>query len=216
MMPDRAALRGELELGRQSADRIPGPRYVQGHRAAKKMVGRQWAEHQVRIGDGGLCPAAIAGRPGIGASADRADAQNAPGVGEGDRAAPRADGVDIEHWDAQGIAAHAGLRADVGLVVDQRDVGRGPAHVKTDDLMITSLGGDVLRADYTTGWTGENAAHCAPTRLDGANTPTVGLHDAQALASQRFLETGKVAVHDRRDVGIDRCRARALELTELG
>ena len=68
------------------------------------------AEHEVGVGDGRLEPAAaVAGRPGIGAGALRADAQRAAAVAPGDRAAACADGLQVDGRQADRKAVELAL-----------------------------------------------------------------------------------------------------------
>ena len=63
------------------------------------------AEHDQRVGQRRLAAAAaVAGRPGIGARALRADLEHAAELHRGDAAAARADGLDVDGVGAQRMA----------------------------------------------------------------------------------------------------------------
>ena len=92
-------------------------------RLASEMVGRGAA-------------AAVGDRAGLGAGALGADLEQAGGVDAGDRAAAGADGADVDHRhvDRHGVF-ELDLVGDRGrAVADQRDVGRGAAHVVGDEV----------------------------------------------------------------------------------
>ena len=183
---------------------------VQLHRATQKVIGRQPAQDQVGVGDGGKGGPTIAGGPRVCAGAGGADTQRPTRIDGRNRAAARADRVDVENGDAQGVAPHHRLGGGAQLSVAKRDIGGCAAHVKGDDLVKFGLTCDCLCADHTTGRAGEDAADRAATRLGRANAPAVRLHDAQVVPLQRPLQPGQVAVHDRGDVSVDRRRAGAL------
>ena len=87
------AERGSQRVDRRRADSVGVERQL----AAKEVVGIEYAERHIGVGDGGLCAAtAVAGRPGLGAGALRPDLQHAGGVDPGDRAAARADRRDVD------------------------------------------------------------------------------------------------------------------------
>ena len=94
------------------------------------------AEQQIGVGDGRLgAAAAVADRAGIGAGAFRADLDQARGIDARDRAAAGADRMHRHH---RHVDRHRifdlDLVGDGGLgVEDQRDVGRGAAHVVGDE-----------------------------------------------------------------------------------
>ena len=102
--PQAAASRGRLRLPGQVLHPRPGAVQVERHPPAQKVAGVQAAQHQVGVGDGDLVGlvAPIADRAGVGAGALGTDAQRAARVQPGDRAAARADGVDVDDGQAQG------------------------------------------------------------------------------------------------------------------
>ena len=171
--PERARHRGVGDLhdpeggrddiaaraGRRSArDRAGRGVDVEVELAAEEGIGAEPAEHEVRVGDGRLlAAAAVGGRSGLGAGADRADAQRAAGVDPGDGAATGADLGQLDDRRANGIArparrARAWLRdrPDVVLLgdlrrpaADQADLGGGAAHVERDGVGQAEVRGEV-------------------------------------------------------------------------
>ena len=77
--------------------------------AAEKTRGLQAAEKKIGVGDGGLSAAAVADGAGIGSGGFGADAENAGGVEAGERASAGANGVNVEHGDADGQAGDLGV-----------------------------------------------------------------------------------------------------------
>ena len=78
--------------------------------AAQEMLGVQAAEHHLRIGHRRLLAAlGVAGRTGQGARRARPDAERAARIDIGDRAAARADRVDVDHRHQHGEAGDLGV-----------------------------------------------------------------------------------------------------------
>ena len=96
-----------VQGSRQALGQPPGrgPR-VQAHLAAQEVVRVQVAQHQVRVGDGGL-PAseAVADGPGVGPRALRADLDQSQVVDAGDAAAAGPDLDEVDGGDSNGVAA---------------------------------------------------------------------------------------------------------------
>ena len=89
---------------------------VERHLAAEQ-VRRNAAEHEVGVGDGGLLAAgAVTDRARAAAPALSGPTVSVPSVGDArDRAAARADRVDVDHRHVQRPGADATLRRDLGL-----------------------------------------------------------------------------------------------------
>src|SRR5262249_59685459 len=106
-----------------------------GGGAAEKIVWVEMAAHDAGGGHGGpRAAASIAGGAGIGAGALGADIEKAAAVDPGDRAAARRNRGHVErrHVDlAAGDFAFGGLKRNAAL--DEGDVGRGAAHVESDE-----------------------------------------------------------------------------------
>ena len=97
--------------------------------------------------------AAVAGRAGLRARALRADAQEAAGVDPGDRAAARADRLDVDQ-------RHRGRDAPFDLVLgrvallavdEDADVGARAAHVEREHVRLAERGRDVLGRGHAAG-----------------------------------------------------------------
>src|SRR6202051_401156 len=90
---------------------------IEGEVSAEKSFGLQAAEQKVGVGDGGLGAASVADGARIGTGGFRADAQDAAGIEAGERASAGADGVDIEHGDADGESGDLGVGGGGGGAV---------------------------------------------------------------------------------------------------
>ena len=110
--PDAAVLDRQAErLGELRLDRLARQRAVERDRAAGERAGPQAPEHELRVGDGRLLAAQpVGGGTGPRAGALRADMQQARIVDPGDRAAARADGVDLDRRRRQVIAVDRSAR----------------------------------------------------------------------------------------------------------
>jgi hypothetical protein len=82
-----------------------------------------------------------------------------------------------------------------------RDIGRGAAHVETDDLADARLLRRARRADDATGRTGENRV--LAVKLLCIGQPTGRLHELQLHAWQLRSDLIHVAAQDRRQIRID-------------
>src|SRR3954447_23530717 len=111
-------------------------RSVELHTAAEEILRIDVAEHQVSVRHRRSSAAEpVAGRTGLGAGTLRADMQHPASVHPGDRAAPGADGADVNHrhldrytpFDLEG-GGETLLAAD-----HRRDIGGGAAHVDGDE-----------------------------------------------------------------------------------
>jgi hypothetical protein len=116
----------------ERADRALGGLASSATPPASGVCGVEQAEHEVRVGDRRLgARRAVAGGPRLGARRARSDAQSAARVAPGDRAAPGADRVDVDHRQRErppADLASAGLAHAAAL--DDADVARGAAHVE--------------------------------------------------------------------------------------
>ena len=101
-------------------------------------MGRDTAEHHVRIGDGGVLAFAITCGAGISAGALGTHAQQSAFIHTRDRAPARTHGVDIEHGDAHGKAIDVRFGGHAELAVPKADVGRGAAHVESEGALETA------------------------------------------------------------------------------
>ena len=103
--------------------------------STKKTGGLEATEKKIGVGDGGLGAAAVADGTGIGSGGFGADAENAGGVEAGEGASAGADGVDVEHGNADGEAGDLGVGGGVDFAFDEGNVGGGASHVEGDDAV---------------------------------------------------------------------------------
>src|SRR3989442_15550569 len=103
----------------------------------EERVGIQASQEEVGVGDRRLLAAAAVGDgPGLGTRALRSHLEDPRARHARDRAAARADGVDVDHRHADGEAvAHFLVRAHRGRAADDHaDVEAGAAHVARDHV----------------------------------------------------------------------------------
>src|SRR5260370_11468038 len=103
------------------------------------MAGVEGWQHNIGVGYGRLDIAlAVTDRTGIRACAAWPHLQKPTIVDIGDRAATGADGMDIKHRRLDRIAVHDRLRGQPRLAaLEQRNVGRGTAHVGRNEVWAT-------------------------------------------------------------------------------
>ena len=123
--------------------------------------------------------------------------------------------MDLDHGDADGVAAEVGGGGLLDAGGAQRNVGGGSAHVQGDDVGVAGLDAGVKRADDSAGGSAEDGANGLFSGEAGGDAAPGGLHDAEAATEDRF-QLGEVAGHDGADVGVDDHGAGALVLAELG
>ena len=153
---------------------------IESEVAAEKTRGLQAAEKKIGVGDGGLRAASVADGAGIGAGGFGADAQNAGGIEAGERASAGADGVNVEHGDADGKADDLGVGGGGDGAFDERDVGGGASHVEGDDAIEAAGAGGGGGADYASGGPGEHGAHGFAGGGGERGDAAAGLHDEDA------------------------------------
>ncbi len=215
----RARRHLEVELARQARDRVVRRVAVERQLARQRRVLEQPAEQEVGVGHGRLAPAAsVAGGAGIGARRGRPHAQRAAGVAPGDRAAARADGVDVERRQRQRTS---GDRALGGLgdlaAVDQADVAGGPAHVEAQHARLVGELGQRQRAGDAAGRAGQHGERGVCGGLSGLGEAAGGLHDLRLGQPERAgvaRERPQVGGEQRRERGVERRGGRALVLAE--
>ena len=167
------------------------------------------------IGDGGAFPDAVAGRAGDGAAAFWAHAQAAAGIDPGNRSAAGADGVNIEHRDAHGVAIDAGFGGEAGRLPGQGDVRRGPAHIESEGSIETAETRHFDRADDSAGRAGEDGADGVFTGFAGGKQSAVRLHNCYGVL-RTALQLAEVAIHQRAGIGVDDGGGSPFEFAELG
>ena len=186
------------------------------------------AEHEIGVGDGRpRAAAAVAGRARHGFGARRPDAQRAAVVDPGDRAAARADGVDVD--DRQGGSGS-------GRSWQLRVVSGRPLRIRLMSVLVPPMSMVMMLpaptrpakcAPATTPPAGPDRTVCTGLRARGLqrHQPAGGLHhhdrlvapDAEAglAVAQPRPKRAEVAGHDRRQEGVEHRRAGPLELAEL-
>ncbi len=205
--PDRAG---------QPRDGGPAPPGIDLHLPAQEELRVQAAEAEIGVGHGREVSLAVAGRSGVRAGALRTDAERAAPVRVGDRSAAGADRVDVDDGQPDGEFPDPALVGPADGPLDERDVGRGPAHVEADDVGEAGRPAEDPGSDDPPGRPGKGG----PDRLDPGpgrrDVAFVRLHDPQLRPSDAAIELAEVAVHDGHEVGVDGRRRRPLELAVLG
>jgi hypothetical protein len=102
-----------------------------GTKHLRKLVDRDPAEQDIRIGDRERATLAIAGGTGTGTGGLRPDLVALVLVLQ-DRSATGSDGMDLHHRSAQSYAGDLGVIAAFVLTAPRRDVRRCAAHVEAD------------------------------------------------------------------------------------
>ena len=219
------ALRGlhqpKAELLRQLADRLLREILVDRHAAAEQIARVERLQHDIGVGDGRLGIAfAVADRTGIGAGAARTHLQEPATVDIGNRAAAGTDGMNVEHRRLDRVAVHDRFGGEPRLAgLQQRDVGRGAAHVEGDEVGQTGRAADGLRADHAGGRAGQHGAHRHVGGRLEADDAAVRLsemrRDRHAERGQARRKAIDVALHHRAEIGIHHRGREPLEFTEL-
>ena len=192
-MPAAASFHAHAErAGDLLADRCGRGGKVELHAAAEKIVGRENAEHQIGVGDGGeLAAAAVADRTGHGAGAVRSDPQQA-GLDAGDRAAAGADGANVDHRGVEVKAADLVGAGDERHAVDhQSDVETRAAHVGGDDVVVADLLRQLQRAHDAAGRAARHQQYRLARRFACRDDAAGGIEHVElaakaALAQQAF------------------------------
>ena len=180
-------------------------------------------QQEIGVGDRGLRPAApVADRPGIGARALRPHLQDSRRAHPRDRAAARADRVDVDHGHAHGQAvAHLLVCAQRGpATADDADVEARPAHVAGDDVLVPGRQRRVGGGLHAGGGSRHERAHGVARRDVDRHGAAIALHDEELVPVPLRREIGRelaqVAVDDRLHERIDRRGGPPLELAVLG
>ena len=123
-------------FGNPAADGLPGGGEIEVDRSPGVGPGSESPEHQLRIGDRRLrATQAVAGRAGIGAGPVRTHEQQARGVDSGDRAAARADRVNVHRRGGYVVAGDLQIVADRYLSRrHQQHVAGRPANLHRDQV----------------------------------------------------------------------------------
>ena len=181
---------------------------------------RQSPEQEIRIGDRRLRAAiAVARRPGHGPGALGTDAQRSTCVPPDDRAASRADGVDVDHRQPDREAADAPLeRALRPAADDQRHVGRRAPHVECDRVLDPRALRDKPRSNGpAAGPETSTRAGCAAASSASTTPPDDRITSGSGSPAARHdSERAEVPAAGWPEVGVGRNRRGSLVLAELG
>ena len=176
--------------------------------AAEKVIRAQIAQNQIGVGHGWRrAAAAIANGSGIGAGACRPDLQHAAFIDDGDAAAARADGANIEHGKGHRVAAHRSFCRETHLaVLDERNVEARAAHVHGDEILMTgSRAAENPRHRPARRSRQKRATGKARSHL-GRHHAAVGLHDQQSAVKPGALQTRRQSVRDNGSESVRRRR----------
>ena len=165
-----------------------------------KVKGLHLADHEVGVGHSQRAAAPVAGGPGVGACALRADAK-ALAIKLQERAAAGGYGMNAHHRRTHAHPGHLRLKLALELARVVRHIGGGAAHVKADDLVHARNGGCTGHADNAAGGPAQNGVFalkrmciCQPAR---------GLHEIQLHARHLGGHLFNITAQDGRQVGID-------------
>ena len=223
---------GEIE-GRpdRAADRLDRPLRGKPDRSTRELRRIDAPEHDVGVRHRRpLAAPVVAGGAGVGPRARRADVEASHFVHPRD--GPPA-GPDLDHLD--GRNAHreaASLEVPVGashlegagrlrlVSVDEADLGRRPAHVEGDRVLVAALARDLGGEDRAAGRPGLDEPDREAGRVAEGGEPAAGGHEEErapeAKRPELGLEAGEVARHPGLDIGVRAGRGLALVLPDLG
>ena len=183
--------------------------------AQKPPIRTQPAQQKLSVGGGRFRPSArVAGRSGVGARRLRTDAEHLPLVDVGDRAAARADRVDVDHGDHRLVVADLGVKQMAHPQLPTRghaDVGGGSADVERDHVVEARQAPRPDAADQPRHRPRhQQVDRPQRRRLDRRHTAG-GLHELdavlEAVVSQGLVEPRHVPRDLRSDVRVQRdCR----------
>src|ERR1700733_12453024 len=128
------------------------------HFAADQLISRDAAQHDVRVGNGGLLTNSVTGRARIGARALRADAQQPTFVHSRDRSAAGAHGMDVEHGNAHRETVDGGFHGFARLAIAQAYVGGRSPHVEAEDARESRQARGFERSHYSAGRSGKHGS----------------------------------------------------------
>ena len=180
-MPAAASTPRQIQRCGDAIDRGFRRRAVERTLAAHEGRGIEIAEHDIGVGDG-RCHAAIAvaGRARHRARAFRPDAQRAAGIDAGDRAAAGRDARDVEAAQRDALAGEHAVGGQRGLPVrDQRDVGRGAAHVERHEIGNAEQIGAAPAARHAAGRSRQHRARGQPRGFLDRRHAAMRQHDEQ-------------------------------------
>ena len=158
------------------------------------------AQEDITVGHRQRTAAAVTGWPRVGPGRVRADSHPLA-IEVQDRATAGSDGMDMHHRCPQTHTGNLGLVAAFIFALVMRDVGRGPAHIETDEPVDPGLGASADGADDAPGRAGEDAVPAL--KGPGIGQPAAGLHEKQPGITQFRRYPIDILPQDRRQIGID-------------
>ena len=228
-LDDAVGERFDAHGGRIRTRQLCGERREAGTRArhierdaAADQRRRNAAEHQIGIRDGRLAAAVrVAHRAGLGAGAPRPDLEIALAADPGDRAAAGADGLDIDHRDADRKRTDRAAVGEMRLAAfDQAEIRRGAAGVERNHIVETRDPGDDGAADGAGRRARQRGGDRLAHHLIGAGDAARRLHHQERPLAQpgaeRLVDTAQIALHVRLDEHVDQRRHGALVLAVFG
>ena len=200
-------------------DRAPRGGQIKTHLAAGKIIRIEVAEREIGIGRGRKRAApAVASRAWCGSRALRADAQQAALIHPGDRAAPRADGVNIEHGQCDLVPRDLTIVDRARRADRHRGLEARSAHVCSDAAIGAERLGEEQSGSGTARRPRQQGERRLPARKLRRDDAAVRLHDQENTAEARPLQASdqpiEIAVELGPDIGIERGRAHTLVETD--
>ena len=188
--PRRRLLQAEPELGREPPDGVARELRSQLHPTRREVLGRDVAEDDVGVGDGGMLAAsAVRSGPRHGSRRSGTDAQRAAHPRCRNAPAPRRDRMDVDqgHRYRHPVERLARRRRELA-VLDDRHVGARPTHVERDEVRLADPRREVACPDEPCSRPGELEVDGARDRsLDGRDA-AVGAHDHGSPGEPRRTE----------------------------
>jgi hypothetical protein len=168
----------------------------------------------VTVGLGAAAP--VAGRPGLGARAARADAQRAAGIAPADRAAAGPDGVDVDHRQRQRPAADLAPSSRARGRPRRRTRRTSAAHVEAQQVGLAAALGEQGRRGGAAGRPLSTVRAAWSAAASSAARPPLDCMIAGVgrPASRDASSSGAGSARAGREGGVDLGRRRALELAE--
>mmetsp|Transcript_29434 Transcript_29434/g.62455 ORF Transcript_29434/g.62455 Transcript_29434/m.62455 type:complete len:721 (+) Transcript_29434:2074-4236(+) len=219
-----ALLHGEVELLGEIRHGDARGLGIERHLSSQKVVRHEPSQDNVRVRHGGLCAAArVAGGARNGPGRAGADLERSARVLVGDRAAARANGMDVDLGDHQRVARNLSLSRVGHLVLaasDDADVGTGASHVEGDQVVRAGEVADPLGAENAGRGAREDGQDWLLIDHQGSARTAVGRHHVQITVDASILEAGLELVDVvgdlGADVGVDEGGGEALKLPEHG
>ena len=200
----------------------PRQRLVHRHRALEQRHGIEAMQGDLRIGDGGLGPAApIADRPWHGACAVRADLERPHFIEPGNAPPARADHVDVDHGRLDRVPRNGPVgRKDRLAVDDQGYVCAGTPHVERHEVPKPGDPAHLGRADHTGSRPREAGTNRKTANRLDRHQAAIGMYRERLHLDAHLRHPVKkptqVELHAWPDRRVHRGRRQSLVLAELG